>query len=317
MKNQRQNPYEENEQLLKFVPVNEMDNDFKRSTTNRYNSFIPRIAATFAVAAISAYLAFVFKNPLIVVLGLAISLLLYVSMHIILEWEQAVILRLGKLSRVAGPGLVFTIPFAENVASIIDMRIRSTAFKAEHVLTSDLVPVNVDAVLFWMVHDTRMASTEVRNFERLVFWVAQTTLRDVMGSIEISQLSTRRTQIDAEIQKILAEKTGELGISVTNVEIRDIEIPEDLQEALSAEARARQEYNARIILAEVESEVSDLFVEAARTYKQENGALQLRAMNCVSEGIRQKGSMVVVPSAIAHVFENAEKLASEDLGAVR
>ena len=186
---------------------------------------------------------------------------------------------------------------------------RSTAFKAEHVLTADLVPVDVDAVLFWTVWDAGKACTEVKNFVRLVYWVAQTTLRDVMGSVNIAQLSTRREQIDKEVADILDKKTNEWGITVVSVEIRDIEIPEDLQEALSAEARAEREYNARVILAEVEKEISEMFVDAARTYGREDAALQLRAMSFVADSVKEKGGLVVVPSAISEAFEGLEKIA--------
>ena len=231
------------------------------------------------------------------------------SVHIVLEWEKAVVLRFGKFNRVAGPGLVFMIPLVEYAASTVDMRMRSTAFKAEHVLTADLVPVNVDAVLFWTVWDAGTACTEVKNYANMVYWVAQTTLRDVMGGVAIAQLSTRRTQIDQEVADILERKTREWGVTVTSVEIRDIEIPGDLQEALSAEARAEREYNARIILAEVEKEVSEMFVDAARTYGREDAALQLRAMSFVSESVKEKGGLVVVPSALSEAFEGLEKIA--------
>ena len=186
---------------------------------------------------------------------------------------------------------------------------RSTAFKAEHVLTSDLVPVDVDAVLFWMVWDAGKACSEIRNYERLVYWVAQTTLRDVMGGVGIAQMGVRRTQIDKEVASILERKTSEWGITIVSVEIRDIEIPADLQEALSAEARAEREYNARIILAEVEKEVSEMFVDAARTYKKEDAALQLRAMSFVADSVKEKGGLVVVPSALSEAFEGLEKIA--------
>lgn len=153
------------------------------------------------------------------------------------------------------------------------MRMRSTTFRAEHVLTADLVPADVDAVLFWTIWDAGKACSEIQGYERLVYWVAQTTLRDVMGAVNIAQLSTRRKQIDKEIADILEKKTNEWGITVVSVEIRDITIPDDLQESLSAEARAEREYNARIILAEVEKEISEMLVDAATTYKTLRSAL--------------------------------------------
>lgn len=233
------------------------------------------------------------------------------SVHIVLEWEKAVVLRFGKFNRVAGPGLIFMIPLVEYSAATVDMRMRSTAFKAEHVLTADLVPVNVDAVLFWTVWDAGKACSEVKNYVRLVYWAAQTTLRDVMGAVNIAQLSTRREQIDREVADILERKTNEWGITVVSVEIRDIEIPDELQESLSAEARAEREYNARVILAEVEKEISEMFVDAARTYGREDAALQLRAMSFVSDSVREKGGLVVIPSALSEAFEGLESIAKK------
>ena len=233
------------------------------------------------------------------------------SVHIVLEWEKAVVLRFGKFNRVAGPGLIFMIPLVEYSAATVDMRMRSTAFKAEHVLTADLVPVNVDAVLFWTVWDAGKACSEVKNYVRLVYWAAQTTLRDVMGAVNIAQLSTRREQIDREVADILERKTNEWGITVVSVEIRDIEIPDELQESLSAEARAEREYNARVILAEVEKEISEMFVDAARTYGREDAALQLRAMSFVSDSVREKGGLVVIPSALSEAFEGLENIAKK------
>ena len=233
------------------------------------------------------------------------------SVHIVLEWEKAVVLRFGKFNRVAGPGLIFMIPLVEYSAATVDMRMRSTAFKAEHVLTADLVPVNVDAVLFWTVWDAGKACSEVKNYVRLVYWAAQTTLRDVMGAVNIAQLSTRREQIDREVAGILERKTNEWGITVVSVEIRDIEIPDELQESLSAEARAEREYNARVILAEVEKEISEMFVDAARTYGREDAALQLRAMSFVSDSVREKGGLVVIPSALSEAFEGLENIAKK------
>lgn len=288
--------------------LTEMDENCKRSTTNRLGAIVPRVAIAGIVLVVFAIVAFVLANWWILAGGACVAVLVFASAHTVLEWERVVVLRFGKFQRISGPGLVFLIPFFESSAATVDLRMRSTAFKAEHVLTADLVPVDVDAVLFWLVHDARQASTEVRNFERLVFWMAQTTLRDVMGDIEIAQMSTRRVQMDKEIAEILERKTRDLGISVISVEIRDIEVPEELQDALSAEAKARQEYNARVILAEVEQDVADIFVEATRTYKQEEGSLQLRSMNILSESVIETGGLVVIPSDLAHTFENAGKL---------
>lgn len=246
--------------------------------------------------------------PAAIAVGALGAIVLFSCAHVVLEWERAVVLRMGRFHRVAGPGLVMMAPFVDSVAATVDMRMRSTAFKAEHVLTADLVPVDVDAVLFWMVWDAEKACTEVKNYERLVYWVAQTTLRDVMGAVAIAQLSTRRTQIDQEVADILEAKTNEWGLTVTAVEIRDIEVPADLQESLSAEARAERERNARMILAEVEKDVSELYVDAATTYGNRDAALQLRAMSAVSESVKEKGGLVVIPSVLSEAFEGLEGL---------
>ena len=288
--------------------ITDEDSMFEDTATSRFGAVLLRWLLAAGVAALFMAAAWYFSSPLLAVLGVVAGIVLFSCAHVVLEWERTVVLRFGKFNRVAGPGLIFMIPFVEYSAATVDLRMRSTAFKAEHVLTSDLVPVDVDAVLFWMVWDAGKACSEMRNYERLVFWIAQTTLRDVMGSVGIAQMGVRRTQIDKEIADILERKTSEWGITIVSVEIRDIEIPEELQESLSAEARAEREYNARIILAEVEKEVSEMFVDAARTYKEEDAALQLRAMSFVSESVKDKGGLVVIPSALSDAFEGLEKI---------
>ena len=288
--------------------ITDEDSMFEDTATSRFGAVLLRWLLAAGVAALFMAAAWYFSSPPLVVLGVVAGIVLFSCAHVVLEWERTVVLRFGKFNRVAGPGLIFMIPFVEYSAATVDLRMRSTAFKAEHVLTSDLVPVDVDAVLFWMVWDARKACSEMRNYERLVFWIAQTTLRDVMGGVGIAQMGVRRTQIDKEIADILERKTSEWGITIVSVEIRDIEIPEELQESLSAEARAEREYNARIILAEVEKEVSEMFVDAARTYKEEDAALQLRAMSFVSESVKDKGGLVVIPSALSDAFEGLEKI---------
>lgn len=288
--------------------ITDEDSMFEDTATSRFGAVLLRWLLAAGVAALFMAAAWCFSSPLLAVLGVVAGIVLFSCAHVVLEWERTVVLRFGKFNRVAGPGLIFMIPFVEYSAATVDLRMRSTAFKAEHVLTSDLVPVDVDAVLFWMVWDAGKACSEMRNYERLVFWIAQTTLRDVMGGVGIAQMGVRRTQIDKEIADILERKTSEWGITIVSVEIRDIEIPEELQESLSAEARAEREYNARIILAEVEKEVSEMFVDAARTYKEEDAALQLRAMSFVSESVKDKGGLVVIPSALSDAFEGLEKI---------
>ena len=284
---------------------------FDEAVTSRAGATSLRWVITLAVFALFASAAWLLRLSALAVAGALGAVVLFSCMHVVLEWERAVVLRFGKFNRVAGPGLIFMIPLVEYSAATVDMRMRSTAFKAEHVLTADLVPVNVDAVLFWTVWDAGKACSEVKNYVRLVYWAAQTTLRDVMGAVNIAQLSTRREQIDREVADILERKTNEWGITVVSVEIRDIEIPDELQESLSAEARAEREYNARVILAEVEKEISEMFVDAARTYGREDAALQLRAMSFVSDSVKEKGGLVVIPSALSEAFEGLEGLAKK------
>lgn len=286
----------------------EIEDNFNDTATSRWGATMLRWILVLCVVALFALVAWLTSSVAVLVVGVLVGAVLFSCAHVMLEWERAVVMRAGRFNRVAGPGLIFMIPFVEYASAVIDLRMRSTSFKAEQVLTSDLVPVNVDAVLFWMVWDAGKACSEIRNFERLVFWIAQTTLRDVIGGTNIAQMGMRRAQIDKEIADILERKTSEWGITVVSVEIRDIRIPEELQEAMSAEARAEREYNARIILAEVEQEISEMFVDAARTYKEEDAALQLRAMSLVSDSVKEKGGLVVIPSALSDAFEGLESL---------
>ena len=233
------------------------------------------------------------------------------SIRIAPQWERVVVLRLGNFNRIAGPGLYFVVPVVEHATAHIDQRMITTPFTAEEALTADLVPLDIDAVLFWMVWNPKDACVEVEDYASAIWWAAQTALRDAVGRINLAEVATRREQLDGEIKDILDEKTRSWGISVVSVEIRDIEIPDELQESLSAEARAEREYNARVILAEVEKEISEMFVDAARTYGREDAALQLRAMSFVSDSVREKGGLVVIPSALSEAFEGLESIAKK------
>lgn len=234
--------------------------------------------------------------------GVVAGLLLLANVHVVLEWEAAVVLRFGKLSRIKGPGVFLTVPFVDFVATYVDQRLTATTFRAEKALTADCVPVDVDAVLFWMVWDPKSACTEVKNYCEAVFWAAQTTLRDAIGTIDIAELSTRRKNLDEEIKDLLVQKTETWGVTVVSVEIRDIVIPKDLQDALSKEAQAERERNARVTLAEAEEDVSEMFVRASRNYKTEEGAMQLRAMNMLYDGVKEKGGLVLVPTGLTEAF---------------
>ncbi len=238
------------------------------------------------------------------VLATLISLLAMMSIHIALQWEKVVVLRLGKFHRTKGPGIYFTIPFIEQIALCADQRVMLTGFAAEETLTSDLVPINVDAVLFWMVWDAEKAALEVENYYNSVSLVAQTALRDAIGRATASEVAVRRNQLDAELQEVIEEKTSEWGITILSVEIRDIVIPESLQEAMSAEAQAEREKNARMVLAEVEKDISSMLVEAAEQYGDNDVALRLRTMHLLYESVKGSGGTVVIPSAYAEGFSD-------------
>ena len=212
------------------------------------------------------------------------------------------VLRFGKFNRVAGPGPYFVIPFVEYAAIHVDHRIMTSAFSAEAALTADLVPVDVDAILFWVVWDAKKACLEVENYPKAVLWSAQTAMRDAIGQVDIADLSLRRKQIDRELQEVLAAKCEEWGITVISVEIRDIKVPEELQNALSKEAQASRERDARVILAEVEKDISEMFVEAAEIYDQNPKALKLRAMNLAYEGAKDGKGVLLAPSGLADGF---------------
>jgi regulator of protease activity HflC (stomatin/prohibitin superfamily) len=278
---------------------------------SRAGSALLRACATVLVLAVFSVAAWCAQSLPLFVVGVVVTLLFLMSFHVVMEWENAVVTRWGKFNRVSGPGAVFTIPFVEYVASTVDMRIRTTTVKAEKTLTSDLVPVDVDAVLFWVVWNAKDACLEVREVGEAVLLAAQTTLRDVIGGLNASEMGMRRRQLDEEIFNILAKKTTDWGVNVLGVEIRNIEIPEDLQESMSSEARAEREYNARLLIAEAEEQIADMYVDAARKYKQEDAALKLRAMNLVSDSVKEQGGLVVLPSDLSDAFSGLGKASKE------
>ena len=221
------------------------------------------------------------------------------SPRIILEWEKGVLLRLGKFSRVLEPGIAWIIPGIDIISSLVDMRIRTTSFSAEKALTMDTVPVDVDAVLFWVVFDAKRAILEVEYYEKTINWIAQTTLRDIIGRSELAKLISDREGLDRELQAILDSKTSEWGITVQSVEIRDVKIPATLEDAMSRKAQAAREKEARIILSESEQEVALQIKKAAAVYKQDNISLQLRMMNMTYEAVKERGALMVIPSNMA------------------
>jgi regulator of protease activity HflC (stomatin/prohibitin superfamily) len=232
----------------------------------------------------------------IVVLSL-LGLVLMQSPKVAKQWERAVVLRLGRYIGLQGPGLFWIIPFADTVSSWIDQRTITTTFAAEQTLTSDTVPVNVDAVLFWMVHDAQKAALEVQDYEQAVSWGAQTALRDIIGRTALTELLRGRERIESELQQLIDARSNPWGITVQSVEMRDVVIPNALQDAMSREAQAAREKAARIILGEAEMEIAHSFEEAAKAYQNNPTALHLRAMNMLYEGLKEKGALMLIPSS--------------------
>ncbi len=237
------------------------------------------------------------QNPiwLLVFIG---GVFLSQSPKIAKQWERAVVLHLGKYTGLRGPGLFWIVPFVETISIYIDQRVITTSFAAEETLTSDTVPVNVDAVLFWMVHDSEKAALEVQDYAQAVSWAAQTGLRDIIGRTSLSDLLRGRERIEAELQALIDQRSNPWGVTVQSVEMRDIVIPTSLQDAMSREAQASREKSARIILGQAEVEIAQLFFEAAKSYENNPTALHLRAMNILYEGLKEKGALMVVPSNV-------------------
>jgi len=229
--------------------------------------------------------------------GIIIAALIAVSIKIANQWEKAVILRMGKFVGLKGPGIFLIIPIIDRVYKYIDQRIRVTDFKAEETLTSDTVPVNVDAVVYWMVWDAEKAALEVREYTKAVYYIAQTSLRDIIGKHDLADLLQNREKIAAALQTTLDEHTNPWGITCQTVGIKDIVIPAALADAMSKQAQAERERQARIILGTAETEISEKFAQASENYLNNPVALQLRGMNMLFEGLKEKGSLVIVPSS--------------------
>jgi regulator of protease activity HflC (stomatin/prohibitin superfamily) len=218
------------------------------------------------------------------------------SFRVALQWDKAVVLRLGKFHALRGPGTFWLIPFIDSIARVVDMRIRATEFFSESTLTKDTVPVNVDAICFWMVWDAQKAVLEVENYYRAIVLSAQTALRDTIGTHTLAEMLTQRESLGKVLQEVLDRKTNAWGITVQSVEVRDVIIPPGLEDAMSKQAQAERERQARIILGTAEIEIAEKFVEASRPYANNPVAVHLRAMNMLYEGLKEKGSMIIVPS---------------------
>jgi Membrane protease subunits, stomatin/prohibitin homologs len=228
--------------------------------------------------------------------GVVLGLLAGMSPQVAKQWERAVVLRLGRYVGLRGPGLFWVLPLIDTVSSYVDQRIITTNFAAEQTLTADTVPVNVDAVLFWMVYDVEKAALEVQDYSQAVSWASQTALRDIIGRTALTDLLRGRERIEDELQRLIDERTTPWGVTVQSVEMRDVVIPDALQDAMSREAQASREKQARIILGQAEVEIAHMFEQAAKSYHDNPTALHLRAMNMLYEGLKEKGAMMIVPS---------------------
>src|SRR5213596_677049 len=237
------------------------------------------------------------QNPGWLIISVLAGLFLSQSPKIAKQWERAIVLRLGKYTGLRGPGLFWITPFIETISIYIDQRVITTSFAAEETLTSDTVPVNVDAVLFWMVHDSEKAALEVQDYQQAVSWAAQTGLRDIIGRTALTELLRGRERIETELQQLIDVRSNPWGITVQSVEMRDVVIPSALQDAMSREAQAAREKQARIILGEAEMEIAHSFQEAAKSYHDNPTALHLRAMNMLYEGLKEKGALMLIPSS--------------------
>jgi regulator of protease activity HflC (stomatin/prohibitin superfamily) len=231
------------------------------------------------------------------VLGALAGIFLLFSLKVANQWERAVVLRFGRFTGLKGPGLFFLLPVVDQITQLVDQRVRVTDVSAESALTRDTVPVNVDAIVFWTVWDAQKSVLEVADYLDAVALSAQTALRETIGRHMLAEMITERERLGKQLQTILDEKTNPWGITVQSVEIRDVKIPPDLEDAMSRQAQAERERQARIILGTAETEISARFVEAGDAYKDHPLALHLRAMNMLYEAIKEKGSMVIVPSS--------------------
>jgi len=251
---------------------------------------------TVAPAALGVFALLTFGSVFGVVAGVLAGLIAGIAPQIAKQWERAVILRLGRYRGLRGPGLFWLMPFVDTISAWVDLRVITTAFAAEETLTSDTVPVNVDAVLFWMVHNPEKAALEVQNYAQAVSWASQTSLRDIIGRTSLSDLLRGRERIETELQDLIDQRCLPWGIAVQSVEMRDVVIPTTLQDAMSREAQAAREKAARIILGQAEVEIAALFDQASEKYQQNPTALHLRAMNILYEGLKEKGALMLVPS---------------------
>jgi regulator of protease activity HflC (stomatin/prohibitin superfamily) len=268
-------------------------------TTNFHNIKSNPVAVTAFVISVGAgvWIDASLHHPSAAVAGTLLGLYLLFAIKVMQPWERVALLRLGRYVGLRGPGFFFIVPIFETISPYVDQRVRVHSVTAESTLTRDTVPVNVDAIVFWLVWNAEKSILEVENFVEAISMSAQTALRESIGRHELAQMITERETMGRELQRILDEKTNPWGITVQSVEIRDVRIPQSLEDAMSQQAQAERQRQARVILGKAEVQVSEQFAEASRVYNDNPGALHLRGMNMLYEAIREKGAMVLVPSS--------------------
>jgi regulator of protease activity HflC (stomatin/prohibitin superfamily) len=272
--------------------------------------FVASIAIGFAITAAA-------QSPAGVIAGALVGVYLVFAIKVADQWEKVAILRFGRYIGLRGPGIFHIIPIVDQLSRVVDQRVRVANVSAESTLTRDTVPVNVDAIVFWMVWNPEKSILEVQDFDLAITLSAQTALRESIGRHELHQMVAEREMLGHELQRILDEKTNPWGITVQSVEIRDVQIPSALQDAMSREAQAERERRARTILGLAETEIADKFSQAAATYRDNPVALHLRAMNMLYEAIKEKGSMVIVPSSAVETMGLGGTLATASLGGAK
>ncbi len=253
--------------------------------------------------------------PLALLPAALLGVFLLFSIKVVEQWEKAVVLRFGKFRGLRGPGVFWIVPVVDVISHLVDQRVRATDVTAESALTRDTVPVNVDAIVFWLVWDAQKAVLEVQSYFSAIFLSSQTALREAIGRHDLAEMITEREKLGQELARILDEKTNPWGITVQSVEIRDVRIPSGLEDAMSRRAQAERERQARIILGTAETEIATLFAKASELYRSNPTAMHLRAMNMLYEAIKEKGSMVIVPSSAVETMGLGGMLATTALGA--
>ncbi|MEE9599874.1 MAG: slipin family protein [Anaerolineales bacterium] len=286
--------------VIKPTGLNLSYEEKKQSQINGLAVFIFLILVIISSAA-AVWMAIERINVVWIILELLVlnilGLYVLLAFKVAEQWEKSIHLRLGRFVGLKGPGPFWIIPIVDTLPAWIDHRVMVTSFTAERTLTKDTVPVDVDAVLFWVVWDAKKAALEVENYRAAISWASQTALREIIGQMELADILVGRARMDEELQHIIDDRTTPWGITVQSVEIRDVVIPAGLEDAMSRQAQAERERQARVILGESEEQIADSFAKAAESYRNNPTALHLRAMNMLFEGLKEKGAMVIVPSS--------------------